>query len=205
MQTSETKNRLETFRARFNQLRGDRSQEAFAKFLGISRPTVGFYENGQRLPDALVLRQIAEKCQVSADYLLGLAACKEPSNEEIHKKLGLSENAIEALIRVNDKTVKTNIGGTENYLLDSLNLLLENEERYNLLSYLSYYFFADGHDFKTSDVLVASVLSGTNHEVIGDMYFEDWVNLIALEKIKKCIEKIKDTAIRQTAAIQKEG
>lgn len=68
-------NRFPIFSKRFLMLRSIRhqSQEEFAKFLGISRPTVGFYENGIRIPDALTLRQIAEKCNVSADWLIGLS------------------------------------------------------------------------------------------------------------------------------------
>jgi len=57
---------------RLKDLRGMQTQAEFSKFIGISRPTVGFYENGSRLPDALKLKQIAEKCCVSADWLLGL-------------------------------------------------------------------------------------------------------------------------------------
>lgn len=67
------KQRLPIFAKRFNELRGDMSQDEFSKHLGISRPTVGFYENGARIPDALVLRQIAEQCNVSTDWLLGLS------------------------------------------------------------------------------------------------------------------------------------
>lgn len=67
------KQRFPIFAKRFNELRGDMSQDEFSKYLGISRPTVGFYENGARIPDALVLRQIAEKCNVSVDWLLGLS------------------------------------------------------------------------------------------------------------------------------------
>ena len=68
--------RFPVFARRFSELRGGQSQEEFAKFLGISRPTVSYYENGTRVPDALILRQIAEKCNVSADWLIGLSNFK---------------------------------------------------------------------------------------------------------------------------------
>jgi len=91
--------RLPTFSERFTELRGDRTQGEFAKFLGISRPTVGFYENGSRIPDALVLRQIAEKCGVSADWLLGLTDCKaiDADIKIICEQTGLSENSVKLL------------------------------------------------------------------------------------------------------------
>lgn len=41
--------RMPIFAERFAQLRGEMTQGEFAEFLGISRPTVGFYENGTRL------------------------------------------------------------------------------------------------------------------------------------------------------------
>lgn len=61
------------FAQRFRELRGSRTQAEFADFLGLSRPTVGLYESGKRVPDATVLKRIAEKCGVSADYLAGTA------------------------------------------------------------------------------------------------------------------------------------
>lgn len=92
--------RMPVFADRFIELRGKRTQGEFARFLGISRPTVGFYESGQRIPDALVLRQIAEKCNVSADYLLGLTNEKTPEQDiqAICKKTGLSEKSVSRII-----------------------------------------------------------------------------------------------------------
>lgn len=92
--------RMPVFADRFIELRGKRTQDEFAKFLGISRPTVGFYESGQRIPDAVVLRQIAEKCNVSTDYLLGLTDEKTPdqSIQAICKKTGLTEKAVTQII-----------------------------------------------------------------------------------------------------------
>ena len=65
-------NRLPIFTQRFRELQGERSNTDFADFLGLSRQTVGFYCNSDRLPDVITLIQIAEKCNVSTDYLLGV-------------------------------------------------------------------------------------------------------------------------------------
>ena len=88
--------RMKVFKERFNKLRGEKSQEEFAEFLGISRPTVGFYENGSRLPDALTLSQIARKCNVSADWLLGLSDTRQYSGtlSDACNYTGLSEDII---------------------------------------------------------------------------------------------------------------
>ncbi|HIQ79133.1 MAG TPA: helix-turn-helix transcriptional regulator, partial [Candidatus Scatomorpha intestinavium] len=72
--------RFPEFTERFRELRGERDNTEFGKFLSISRQTVGFYCNGDRIPDALGLKQIAEKCGVSADWLLGLSEFKTIEN-----------------------------------------------------------------------------------------------------------------------------
>ena len=97
------KEKISIFAARFGELRGERTQAEFAQFLGISRATVGFYENGERIPDALVLRQIAERCGVATDYLVGLSDMKTTDRDlrAINNITGLSEEAIHALKALN--------------------------------------------------------------------------------------------------------
>mgnify|MGYP005780610661 CR=1 FL=1 len=88
--------RLPIFTERFRELQGERSNTEFAEFLEISRQTVGFYCNGDRIPDALTLKQIAEKCEVSVDWLLGLSNAKstKPEIRKVCKYTGLSEVAV---------------------------------------------------------------------------------------------------------------
>lgn len=47
------------------------TQEDLAKTLGISRSTIGMYENGSREPDYEMLELIADYFNVDIDYLLG--------------------------------------------------------------------------------------------------------------------------------------
>lgn len=104
MKTNEAKsNNMPIFAARFAELRGERTQAEFAEFLGISRPTVGFYENGERIPDAFVLKQIAERCGVTTDYLVGLSNVKTTDRDlqTINNVTGLSEEAISVLEDLN--------------------------------------------------------------------------------------------------------
>lgn len=68
----------ETFVKRINNLKGELSTTAFSKKLGVSRQTLGFYLNGNRLPDAHHLVNIASKCGVTTDYLLGLTDIPNP-------------------------------------------------------------------------------------------------------------------------------
>ena len=69
--------RFPEFRAAFLDLMGDMTLQEFADKLGMSRATVGFYAAGKRIPDALGVKTIAEKWNVSADWLLGLSETKE--------------------------------------------------------------------------------------------------------------------------------
>ena len=59
--------RFPIFSERLATLRGKMTQAEFADFLELSRATLGFYENGTRIPDILSLRRISEKCNVSSD------------------------------------------------------------------------------------------------------------------------------------------
>lgn len=91
--------RFPAFTERFTQLRGDMTQAEFAEYLVMSRPTIGFYESGTRIPDSLGVRTIAEKCHVSADWLLGLSDVKSPDGDlqQACSYTGLSEYAIEKI------------------------------------------------------------------------------------------------------------
>lgn len=61
-----------TFAKHLRQMRGDLTQSAFSKKLGIPFTTYHRYEKGLRVPDINVLAQIVKLTGVSADTLLGL-------------------------------------------------------------------------------------------------------------------------------------
>lgn len=91
--------RLPIFTERFRELQGEQSNTEFAEFLGISRQTVGFYWNGDRVPDAVTLVKIAERCNVSADWLLGLSNTKALVGDlkQVCNYTGLPQKAVEYL------------------------------------------------------------------------------------------------------------
>ncbi len=66
---------------------------------GISRPTLNFWYNGQRTPDAVSLITLARCFKVSSDWLLGLAEEDNFSNDEKEKLIseytGLSTKAVQ--------------------------------------------------------------------------------------------------------------
>lgn len=93
--------RLKVFQERFELLRKERNlnNTDFAKFLEMSRQTVGFYLNGNRVPDALTLIKIAEKCNVSADWLLGMTdiSTMDANVRQICEFTGLTEDTVTEL------------------------------------------------------------------------------------------------------------
>lgn len=104
--------RLPIFTERFRELQGERTNTEFADFLGISRQTVGFYSNGNRVPDAITLIKICQKCDVTADWLLGVPGSVKSLNSDIAavgKYTGLSESAINFLHSIREKEVPSKI------------------------------------------------------------------------------------------------
>lgn len=90
------------FRNRLNQLANKfDSVTAFAAYLGLSRQTVGFWLNGDRVPDANSLATISKKMGVSCDWLLGLTDAANPSSDvnirAVAEGLGLNEESIKFL------------------------------------------------------------------------------------------------------------
>lgn len=137
MKTSVSQKKLPVFAERFRELRGDMTQDKFADFVGISRPTVGFYENGDRLPDALVLKKIAEKCHVSSDWLIGLSDVKntDMNIHSVSEITGLSELSIELLSiakRDKDCCLKNDINPGY-FDSDIINLIIENLNYFGVL------------------------------------------------------------------------
>ena len=124
--------RMPVFRDRFNLLRGDRTQAEFAAALSMSRATVAFYCAGDRIPDALTLRDIAEKCDVSTDWLLGLSDAKgrDATVQTLCNETGLSENAMHRLRSLNENK-------KDGYELEFIDYLLTEDE--GLLFWLSEY------------------------------------------------------------------
>ena len=86
------------FRERLYKLREEKnlSLDEAAKGIGISRATLGFYENGDRKPDITILKKIVEFYVVSSDYLIGLSNIRVPdlNVRGISEKAGLSEESI---------------------------------------------------------------------------------------------------------------
>ena len=138
------------------------STKKLSEMTGISVGALNSYENDEKIGSWTNLYKIATALEVSTDYLLGKDECTTLDNEEIHKKLGLSGQAIERLENVikfleKDFTMKEK--------LDACNFIIENFNNSDFLENLySYMFntfaFPDPKDDKMV-VFATEIVSGT--------------------------------------------
>ncbi|SFK48351.1 Helix-turn-helix [Halobacillus dabanensis] len=61
------------------------SQRDVAKFLGISESGYGYYEQGRNEPSIDMIKRLADRYDVTADYLLGRSDTPQLSEEEEFK------------------------------------------------------------------------------------------------------------------------
>lgn len=92
------------FAKRFRDLIEERNdtQNKISTTLHISRQTVSMYYNGQTIPTADKLRQLAEYFQVTSDYLIGLTDEPSPDIEKqmIYRFTGLHEDAANSIFEM---------------------------------------------------------------------------------------------------------
>ena len=109
----ETKNTCEqVFGKRLKELRKEHgcTIEQFADMVGISKSTLGYYENDKRMPDIEILARIANVLNVSADYLIGRTntTAQKGKMKTVCEFTGLSDSAAEFLAQlVKDKDYET--------------------------------------------------------------------------------------------------
>lgn len=110
----------EVFSARLKELRQESGLtiEAFANRVGVSKSSVGYYENQNRLPDVATAARMAEVLNVTTDYLAGRsnARTQAPKLKSICDYVGLSDKSVEMLALLKKENPKRSA---------MINLLLE--------------------------------------------------------------------------------
>ena len=123
---------VEVFGKRLKELRKANGYtiEQFADMVGISKSTLGYYENDKRMPDIEILARIANVLNVNADYLIGRTntTAQKGKMKTVCEFTGLSDCAVEYLSEVvkNKDYAKLSI---INHLFDELT------EDYDFYSY----------------------------------------------------------------------
>lgn len=92
----------------------DTTQEKLGEVLGVRRQTISLYVSGQSKPDWSQIAKIARHFGVMSDYLLGISDNKVPENQDIGKKFGLNDKAIEGLEKA--KSFGVGIVGTDEHM-----------------------------------------------------------------------------------------
>ena len=101
-----------SFLVLLNELRGERSATEFALFLGIPQTTFNNYLIGKRKPSIELIKNVCAKCNVSADWLLGieneLDGIETNSNESWKMRALECERKLKrvraALLKINEGT-----------------------------------------------------------------------------------------------------
>jgi len=91
------------FPSRLRELLEETTQDSLAAHCGVARQSVAQWKDGKTKPDIYYLEKIADFFEVSTDYLLCRTeiASGDVTDMEIHKRLGLSQEAINALNIIN--------------------------------------------------------------------------------------------------------
>lgn len=89
--------------------REQKSYEEIASEIGISRQNLSKYMNGKGLPNSLIMRRIADYFGVSCDYLMARVDGTSPVESEIIYELGLTRQAIRALLEYKKDVNKANV------------------------------------------------------------------------------------------------
>lgn len=137
--TDEQKSVRYDFATRLNALLEEKEidQVVFANNIGVSVGALSNYRNGSREPNITILKQIADKLNVSTDYLLGIIECPDSNYKDINEITGLSQKAIEQLYKFQhdyfvfddidiDITKKRKISEFYRSHLDILNYMIVN-------------------------------------------------------------------------------
>ena len=98
---------VEVFGKRLKELRKANGYtiEQFAAMVGISKSTLGYYENDKRMPDIEILARIADTLNVNADYLIGRTntTAQKGRQKTVCEFTGLSDRAAEYLSEIVEK------------------------------------------------------------------------------------------------------
>lgn len=118
-------------------------QREQAAEIGISPQALSDYRNGNREPGLYAATRLADYFGVSLDYLVGKHECKTPDNEQIHKVLGLSDEAIKALKELNSTEHWGRLTPIQKGAIRALNALLVSKEGRAMFGLVGTYLYAN--------------------------------------------------------------
>jgi len=95
--------KIEKLPIRLKELRGELSQRKFADSIGVSYQTLSGYEKGTVTPPLDIAKNIAEKCEVSIDWLCGLSENRRVNGKpktmgDVFRMILLMADTVEVLV-----------------------------------------------------------------------------------------------------------
>lgn len=185
--------RIPVFKERINML--ERSYPSVANFadrLGISDKTVGFWLNGDRVPDAENLKIIRDRLGVSIDWLLGYEDVDKPKSDTairtISEYTGLSHDAIEILHFLQENNREES---PAKKTLSSLSRLLKDELFYfEILDEINSF-------FQYSDQIDLDVAPQDDFDVFSD---DDYRMIRAFQQKGFIVQSVRDAAQHKAEA-----
>lgn len=127
----EEKEQISIFSLRIKELRESLglSQSEFAKSVGTTQTTLSSYENTNKTPSLEIVKAIAEKYNVSIDWLCGLSEKKSPSTAiETYSDLFAfflelnNISSLETLFGKKEKLENENVPFSDNYMVAYLDI-----------------------------------------------------------------------------------
>lgn len=90
---------FEIFSSRIKELRDKKgmTQVIFSEFIGVTQQTLSGYENGRTMPSLDAVREIANKCHISIDWLCGLS-----DKESIEIKINTYSDILSYIMKLGD-------------------------------------------------------------------------------------------------------
>lgn len=120
------------------------SQREFADKLKITHSRVSLIEAGKAEMTLTELHAYQKAGRTSFDYLMGKSETKKADNDDINKRLGLTEKAIEVLEGL--KTKKDTATTSKTLCaqqLRAINCLIENEPNFGIFGHISFFLWRE--------------------------------------------------------------
>lgn len=198
-------NSKETFGKRLIELREGKnlSQKQCSSELGMEDASkYNKWENGKNAPDYDTVCELARFFGVTTDYLLGNSDAKKAENEDIAKRLGLSEKAIEFLERKYKVYKKNSITLTINTLLEDRSLLiliaeylyyeLSTDDEFTATCMFSRkykYLMCEDSDFLEDDLHMGDCEPDAHVEMLGSKNLKALIMLHIQESLAELLKK----------------
>ena len=112
------------------------TQKGFAQSMGMEQSKYNKWENGKNAPDYEALCQLADKLEVTTDYLLGRTDATKAEQIDTIEYTGLSANAVDRLHRMKNDYAHGDC------MLRSINFLIEYNHGTPFLLDLYHYLFS---------------------------------------------------------------